>query len=87
MPSSDLPTSDFLIFQGQLQIQRMISCPASTAWHCCQDPSNSQDSTEFQAHALPLQNLPSPSKRCMAGQGLAQDAPRQLNFLPFSLSL
>lgn len=75
-----------LIFQGQLQIQRMSSCPVSAAWHRCQGLSQSQDSARLQPHALPLQNLPSPSERPMAGQRPVQDMPRQLCFLPFSPS-
>lgn len=75
-----LPTSHFLIFQAQLQIQRMISCPASTAWHC----SQSQDSTlSFSPMLCPCKTCPHPVK----GGWLARDRhrmhPDSSIFFPF----
>jgi len=87
LSSSDSCPLLTLICQGQLQIQRMSSCPASAAWHSCRGLSLSQDSAQLQPRTLPLQNLPSPSERHVAGQALAREAPRQLCFLPYSISL
>lgn len=63
-----------LIFQGQLQIQRMSSRPASAAWHHCWGLSKSQGSAQLQLHNLPLRNLPLPSERRAPGQGRTQAA-------------
>lgn len=78
MSSSDSCPLLTLIFQGQLQIQRMSSCPAAAAWHRRRGLWPSQDSAKLQPHALPLQNLPSPSVRPRGrpgtGAGWAQAA-------------
>lgn len=60
MSSSDSCPLLTLRFQGQLQRQRMSSCPACAAWHPCQSLSQSADPAQLQPCALPGKTCPHP---------------------------
>lgn len=78
MSSSDSYELRTLIFQSQLQIQRMSSCPACAVWHCYCGAKTLHSSAPVKPVLAQLQERGWP--------GTAQDAPRQICFLPFLLS-